>query len=322
MADEAIIRRHWWVAALVGGVAPGLGQLYTGRARLAGCLIAAFVAVSALFLTSIPSTFVGFVLAFAGWSLLSWGGALEAGLYALRNATVQRRSYHRWYIYVAYGTVFTLVTQGINMGLLASIGLPSMFGAYHPYRAKSESTVPNLLPGEYFLVATADAAAARELAGNVGSVVVVRWPGVDGTYVYRLLAVGGQTFAMRDGLISVDGKVLPRRSLCSVADAGDGRTANLYIETSAGKRYVVQNSDGSDFTRNTDEVTVPDGHFFVVGDSRDNSSDSRFQGAVANENYSGRALFIFWSNDWRRIGTTLVPGATVEESAFCPAATN
>lgn len=321
MEGDAIIRRHWWAAALIGVLAPGLGQLYTGRARLAACAIGLFFGLFALFYTTIPSTFAGFAVVFAGVAFLVWGSAVEAGLYAWRHRSVERRSFHRWYIYAAYAVAFALVTEAINMGLFASIGLPSMFGAYHPYRAKSESSAPNLMPGEYFLVATANGATKPEILNNIGSYVVVSWPGVEGTYIHRLVAVGGQTFTMRDGLISVDGKLLPRRELCSVVDPINGQSAYLYAETSAGRSYVVQNSEGSDFTRNTEEVTVPDDHFYVIGDSRDNSSDSRFQGAVANENFKGRVLFIFWSTDWRRIGKSLVPGAAIDASGYCPQVT-
>ena len=320
MAEAPTIRRHWWAAALLGFVAPGLGQLYTGRARLAGFCVAAFFAFFALFLTNIPMTFAGFVVAFSGGMLVSWwGGSIEAGVHAWRHATTTRRSYHRWYIYAAYGAAFTLVTYGVNIGLLAGAGLPSMFGFYQPFRMSSESSLPNLMPGEYFVVARATTADKRDPRGGIGSLALVSWPDVEGTFVYRLLAIGGQRISVQETVVSVDGLAIPRRDLCTVPDARSGLTIRRSVETLAGAAHVMQNfDDGSEFARNVDEVTVPDGQFFVMGDNRGNSNDSRSRGPVANEDFAGRGLYIIWSDDWSRIGKSLAPGAEIDRTAYCP----
>ncbi len=83
----------------------------------------------------------------------------------------------------------------------------------------------------------------------------------------------------------------------------------------------MQNFDSVEFSRNTDEATVPDDWFFVIGDNRENANDSRTRGPVSNDNFGGRALFIIWSGDWHRIGKTLVPTAAIEASDYCPPVT-
>lgn len=311
------IRRHWWAAALLGFLAPGAGQFYTGRARLAGYVIGAFVALFALFQTPVPSTFIGFVVAFVGALLVSWGAAIEAGMHAWRHSNVERRSYQRWYFYVAYALAFAVVSQGINMGALAAIGQPSMFGAYRPYRASSESSVPTLMPGDYFLAATARGATKTELSSWLGSIAIVGWSGLEGSFVHRLIAVGGQTVGVANQKIRVDGKELPQRDICSFTDDLNGQTVRRSVETAGSRQYVMQNFP-PEFARDADEVPLPDDYFFVIGDNRENSNDSRFQGPVENKNYAGRALFIFWSNDWSRIGKSLVPTASIETAEYCP----
>jgi signal peptidase I len=172
------------------------------------------------------------------------------------------------------------------------------------------------MEGEYFVVEIAHGATRRELADRLGSIAVVSWSDDEGTYVYRLIAVGGQRVAVSDRKVLVDGKALPQRVICSVSDASSGALARRSVETVAGHSYVVQNFD--ELARDADEVTVPDDQFFVMGDTRENSNDSRFRGPVDNENYAGRALFIFWSKDWRRIGESLTPGASIEAADYCP----
>ncbi|MFM9888900.1 MAG: signal peptidase I [Burkholderiales bacterium] len=315
MAEEAIIRRHWWAAGLIGLLAPGLGQLYTGRAGLAGYVMGSFVALFALFHTGMPSTFAGFVFLFGGAMFVSWGGAVEAALNAWRRSSVTRRPYHRWYVYAAYAAAFMIVSQAINLGLLASIGQPSMFGAYRPYSAGSRNMEPGLLDGEYLLAEMHAGATARQLKEWLGSIVFIKWTDDAGIFMFRLIAVEGQTVAVSDRKVLIDGKVLPRKLICSATNTGGGSVASRSIETLAGRGYVVQNFD--EHAREADEVTVPAGQFFVMGDARENSYDSRFRGTVPNENYAGRALFILWSKDWSRIGKTLVPGP-VDVSDYCP----
>jgi signal peptidase I len=320
MAEEGSVRRHWWVAVLLSlFLAGGAGHIYNGRPARVGYVIAGLVFVMALFHTSIPSTFPGFALAFVGFWIVPLVAALDAGISAWRHSTVVRQRYQRWYVYLAYGLALQLSLYGINRGALAALGEPSVFGAYKPYSVSSESSVPNLLKGDYFWVATARAATKTDLSRHVGSFAVLSWPDEPGSFVYRLVAVGGQRVAVREGAVVIDGKRLPQRKLCTANIAESGPSVSRWVETQGGRSRVVQYFDGADRPRNFDEVMVPDGQFFVLGDSRDNANDSRFRGPVANEDYAGRALFIVWSNDWSRIGRSLSADALVVKADVCPA---
>ena len=320
MAEQATIRRHWWVAALLGiFVGMGAGQIYNGRPTRVLILLGGFVVLLALFHTSIPSAFAGFAVLYSGLLILPVAGAIEAALSARRHPTIVRRAFHRWYVYLAYGLAMYLSLYAMLSATEATaIGEPTMFGSYRPFRASASSSEPNLMRGDYFMVQTSRGATRDDLLGKIGSLVVVSWPGVEGTYVYRLVAVGGQKIAVRDGAVFVDGKRQPQRELCTTTDAETGRSASRWAEALAGNEHVVQYIEGFDLFRNSSEEIVPAGQFFVLGDSRDNANDSRSRGPVADEAYAGQALYVFWSKDWSRIGRSLSPRAPVQKAAVCP----
>jgi signal peptidase I len=104
-----------------------------------------------------------------------------------------------------------------------------------------------------------------------GDVVVFKWPPepeVD--YIKRVVGLPGDTVLVRDGYVYVNGK----------------RVDEPYVENA----YRIGN-------RNEQEITVASGHFFVMGDHRNASQDSRVWGQVPRELMKGRALLIWWSFD-------------------------
>ncbi|MBT6147593.1 MAG: signal peptidase I, partial [Gemmatimonadetes bacterium] len=95
--------------------------------------------------------------------------------------------------------------------------------------------------------------------------------------IKRCVAVGGQTVEVRDKVLYVDGQVLP--------DAPDGKFVDRVI-------YPA----GSRVRDNFGPLTVPEGHFFMMGDNRDRSRDSRYFGPVPREKIKGKAMIIYWSS--------------------------
>jgi signal peptidase I len=169
----------------------------------------------------------------------------------------------------------------------------------------SGSMMPTLLVGDRFLVNKVSRSVKR------GDVVVFTHPTKPGVeYVKRVIAVGGDRVEMREGVIVLNGQELAQREVGQPCPEVDYPAAcSFREETNSGRTYRIFRA--VDLKSFAPPVEVPPGHIYVVGDDRDNSSDSRAWGTVPLENVKGRALFVTWSRDaeddlrWARSGKLL-----------------
>lgn len=134
-----------------------------------------------------------------------------------------------------------------------------------------------------------------------GDIIVFKYP-QDPTldYIKRCIAVGGQTIEMRDGVVYVDGKPEGKQEFVKREyDPEEGHYV-LYsqVTTAKNQTYVIRHyEDHNLHAENYGPTKVPAGHYFMMGDNRDNSSDSRYWGFLPAENVVGQALVIYWSWD-------------------------
>ena len=170
------------------------------------------------------------------------------------------------------------------------------------YAIPSASMEPTLLIGDYLIANRLSYVVKIPLTDIVvltlgepqrGDIIIFRYPGdrsID--YVKRVIAKGGDTVEIRDKRLRVNGQ-------------SDEIAAARYID----KRVMPGALSPRD---NFGPVTVPKDSYFVMGDNRDNSNDSRYWGTVPEANLVGRAFFIWMNWDWQnkgiafdRIGTIL-----------------
>jgi signal peptidase I len=204
--------------------------------------------------------------------------------------------------------------------------------AYEPFNIPSGSMVPTLLVGDYLFVSKFSYGYSRYslpfglplFPGRIffhpperGDVVVFKVPTDNSTdFIKRVIGLPGDRIQMRQGELYINDELVPRRK---VKDEQCQDTPSeicvLYIETlpnGVAHRIIKRTSEGS--VNNTREYKVPEATYFMMGDNRDNSSDSRvaFGGNpnrpfdsheddkiryVPAENLIGRAEFIFFSTD-------------------------
>jgi signal peptidase I len=167
-----------------------------------------------------------------------------------------------------------------------------------PFQTPTESMVPTLLPGDFFFV---DTRPATRTALHPGDIIVFDHPRMPGVaYAKRVVALAG-------GLVSIEARGLVVGGMLRT-DPSHGPWQRLRTERLEGHRYNVSLGSPGELEA-FGPVSVPEGHVFVLGDSRAQSRDSREFGPVSLEQVRGRVVRIFWSFDpierrvrWGRLG--------------------
>lgn len=267
-----------WVAVIWGLIFGPLAMLYVERPRLFWLYL----------LVSIPLAFVVLVmlarLAEDLWYLhiVFWlfdiVCAIHAYLIAKRYVNdTGRKWYSRWYIVPVY-----------YMAVLIPVFAVRLFVA-EPFIIPAASMAPTLKIGDYILVRTAGfpnkalygvklySNPANKLALKRGSIYVFFPPHKQEIYfIKRLIGLPGDTVQMKDGQILVNGQALTHELI------SENQQHQVFMEAVDNVSYSIQRSKLKQINRPL-SVKVPQGHYFFLGDNRDNSSDSRYWGTVPGE---------------------------------------
>jgi signal peptidase I len=191
--------------------------------------------------------------------------------------------------------------------------------AVEPFNIPSGSMIPTLLVGDYLFVSKWSYGYSRHsmpfspplFSGRIlssvperGDIAVFKLPSDNRTdYIKRIIGLPGDRVQMRAGRLFLNGAEVRRERLRDVSyiEGGIQYRAVEYRETLPGGRaYFIHEFRDNDGLDNTPEVTVPPGHYFMMGDNRDNSQDSRVPslvGFVPHENLVGRAQILFFSTN-------------------------
>ncbi len=184
---------------------------------------------------------------------------------------------------------------------------------FQPFTIPSGSMIPNLLIGDYLFVSkytygfsrysfpfSPDLFEGRIWEGTPkrGDIAVFRLPSDSSVdYIKRVIGLPGDTVQVRDGILYINNQEVPREPAGMYRHPDGGPGVPMFMETlSNGVSYNVIETNRRSEGDNTPVFEVPEGHYFMMGDNRDNSLDSRFDvGYVPLENFIGPARMIFFS---------------------------
>ncbi len=205
---------------------------------------------------------------------------------------------------------------------------------FEPFRIPSQSMMPTLWVGDFILVSKFSYGIRLPVLNTEifntgrperGDVAVFRYPGDPKiNYIKRVIGIPGDKIVYTNKELTVNGLQVPQTYLGRYTGQGSGEQMNNALfkneDLTGIKHKILIREESTDYVTqyNSDlaknyriDFTVPEGQYYVMGDNRDNSNDSRYWGTVPVDHLVGQAFFIWFSWDsghaffWNRIGTRI-----------------
>jgi signal peptidase I len=253
------------IAALLSLLSTGLGHFYSGNPKrglfffgIGAFLVLVFAASFALIDPNV--FFILFAVAIGIAFIVFY--ISDAILIAKRNKEYyEPAKYNRWYVYIGYIVMATI----FNCVYAYAIIVPFFVQAY---KLPTGSMEPTLLVGDHLLV---NKLIYKTALPKQGDIIVFKYPrNLESAHIKRLIGEPGDTVEMTGRLVLLNGKPL--------------------------KENYVKHINPESVYDHFGPYRIPPDNYFVLGDNRDNSMDSRYFGYVPRENLIGKPLFIYWAN--------------------------
>jgi signal peptidase I len=266
-------RRKPLVALLLSIVTPGLGQMYNGQMKRGIILyLGAFFLPIIFFSTGSFFNFYIMLLCMAillAFLLFVWSDAFTG---AVKSKEITLKPYNKWYLYLLIILITSFVIQ-------PSLGSSIKNNIASSYKIPSSGMDPALLVGDYLL---ANMKIYKNEKPKRGDIVIFEFPkDPSKDFIKRVIGLEGEKVEIVGDRIYINEKEIedPWRHF-------ENKDKNTNMQTS----------------ENFGPVLVPKDSFFVLGDNRDNSQDSRYWGFVNTKKIKGKALYIYWAKNKSRIG--------------------
>ncbi len=213
---------------------------------------------------------------------------------------------------------FIQETKSLSLILFLILIFRSVF--FEPFRIPSGSMIPTLMIGDFILVnkfAYGFKVPFSDFFSDPiylfgksnpkrGDVVVFKYPQDKSiNYIKRVVAIEGDTIEIKDKILYVNDIAVNmdeitetekgKEVILDMDEKFKGYNLKIYNTSNGDAKHVIQQDADNYYKTNYERRSVPKGNFFVMGDNRDFSYDSRFWGFVPHELIKGRALFVWFS---------------------------
>ena len=210
----------------------------------------------------------------------------------------------------------------IFLVILGALAIPALISArvvfFEPFRTPSRAMLPTFLAGDYILVYKMPYGRYGSYGWDFrfdfmktahpqrGEVFVFKYPKdprLD--YIKRVIGLPGDRIRYDGPALYVNDKAVNRQRLSDyeyLSQAAETVHATRYSEELEGARYSILLEEDPGHEPAKGELLVPPHHYFVMGDNRDNSADSRYWGFVPEENLVGKVVWIWMSSDSNQLG--------------------
>lgn len=303
-----------FVAFLFSLFATGLGQIYNGqlgKGITLFCLQYGIIIFAAF--SDAMHLLEGLIVIIIVKVGLRLYAVIDASIVAHKKRYAPWASYNKWYLHLCLFIVMAGIT--IIFPLTSVVGIES-------FSIPTTSKVPTLLVGDRII---ADMRCYYDTLPQYGDLIVYQ-PNHDPTtlFISRVMGLPGDQIQIVHRQFYVNGKPISQTTIANttvpayefygedVPSIHGILLDSVKIETVEeslpnGKTITVQYNHRAGYGRELQLMTVPEGTYFVTGDNRDNSLDSRFDsfGTIPMESIEGKGLYIFWAKDKSRIGKRL-----------------
>ncbi len=293
--EKKISPRKAILAFLLSAIVPGLGQLYNGQLRKALIFSLGTLTYSiGINILGLKIHFWVYVIALAVLVILRLFIAIEGVVTANGSKEYELKSYNKWYVYlisiaVCYFTVSMLERIASETRYVMSI-------------VQSDSGFPTVSAGDYIL---GDYSFYNYEEPTYGDLIIFSMPNGE-NFIFRIIGMPNDTLSIENQLVKYNNKELSSE-LISTLFYGEYEMEEFLETLPNGVEYKFVRSKTPFFQGNDtiDEIIVPNNSYFLLGDNRNFSADSRFIGFIQREQIQGKLVSIYFSKDFKRINKSL-----------------
>lgn len=275
------------LAGFLSFLVPGLGHLYIGQNNKSVKLL--IVSFLFILIHSSDFTYSSSVYAYLLVNILDFIYTIIVIYLCVKELKlslyVKLRKINKWYFYLLIYSFFIAINSIIK---------PS----YIIYDINGSGMNPVLKKGDRFI-------SKLTKKVNYGDIVVFEYPDDESlVYIQRIIAMPGDKIEIKDKRVILNGKELTLNKLnTDMKDNLDelylSRDISIYEEHNNKRSYSIALDKAKFSSDNYHEISIPKDHYFVLGDNRNHSADSRYWGLVPKKNIIGVARYIYFTTNFK-----------------------